>query len=975
MQILSSIIRVFSLTLIVPMITFGQATIKGTVTDAIAGETLIGVNVVVQGTSLGVATDIEGRYRIVGVPERVFNIKISCIGYEVQIIEIDFSKTKDVQKDIQMKPQVIQGEEVVVTAQMRGQLAAINEQLSSKTINNIVSKNQIQELPEANAAEAVGRLPGVSLERSGGEGNKVLIRGMASKYSLIQIDGVNMTATGQEDRSSDLSMISPYMLEGIELTKSVMANQEATATGGIVNFKIKKAPDYSTLDLIAQGGMNSLRNTYKDFKFSLGGSDRFFEKQLGVYAQMDYEEKDAGSQQLGDVDIKQENETAPVRTNSIQLKNIFNSIQRIGGALVLDYSLPSTTIKSSNFYSRIKREETTHKNKYDFTTNGFSISFEDTPESWLTILTNSLQIVHQWENWEINSAFSHSYSENEIPFKLSSTNGGDIPDLPFGGGRTSDFNANVDPETIPDLLLYNMDQMVNKMELSGLKVEKSDTRERDLAAELSIAYTFNIANEVTVKLSMGGKIKHKTKEYDKTAFEFANEGYIKLAHDNFELSPRNEAYYATDPRLLYLSDFLKPHDSKLLSSKYNFSPLFDKDKFRKLYNLAVTIPDDQLYSLWSLYQPDFPGSNYKDYHGTEDYHALYLMPEISIGPELILVPGVRYEANRTEYTGYRGNRLGVLRGFTPTPIDTVTKVRKNEFWLPMIQIFYNPTNWLTIKGGYTHTLLRPNYNNIMPGWMIGTQGSIDDLSNFRLRDELSRNSDIQVSIHSNEIGLLSIGAFHKRITDMIFWSGQKAILDTAFFELPTVMNRKLAAYAMNNENPAYNYGFEFEWQSNFGFLTGFLKGIVLNVNYTRNISEAKYPRTVVKVVVDPVTYRTSYANQDTTYAAPMIGQPDHLLNLAIGYDYKGFSIRWAMRYKSHIFKTASWYEELRVYSADFYRFDVQVRQKLPIDGLEFFLNVNNLTGEKERDVINHMEFATYIEDYGRSANAGLRYQF
>jgi len=232
-----------------------------------------------------------------------------------------------------------------------------------------------------------------------------------------------------------------------------------------------------------------------------------------------------------------------------------------------------------------------------------------------------------------------------------------------------------------------------------------------------------------------------------------------------------------------------------------------------------------------------------------------------------------------------------------------------------------------------------------------------------------------VSIHTNEIGLLSIGAFHKRITDMIFWSGQKAILDTAFFELPTVMNRKLAAYAMNNENPAYNYGFEFEWQSNFGFLTGFLKGVVLNVNYTRNISEAKYPRTVVKVVVDPVTYRTSYANQDTTYAAPMIGQPDHLLNLALGYDYKGFSIRWAMRYKSHIFKTASWYEELRVYSADFYRFDVQVRQKLPIDGLEFFLNVNNLTGEKERDVINHMEFSTYIEDYGRSANAGLRYQF
>ena len=351
------------------------------------------------------------------------------------------------------------------------------------------------------------------------------------------------------------------------------------------------------------------------------------------------------------------------------------------------------------------------------------------------------------------------------------------------------------------------------------------------------------------------------------------------------------------------------------------------------------------------------------------------MPEINIGPELLLVPGVRYEANRTEYTGYRGNRLGVLRGFTATPIDTVTKIRKNEFLLPMAQIFYKPTDWLTVKAGYTHTLLRPNFNNIMPGWMIGSQGSIDNLSNFRLKPELSRNWDLQFSFHTNEIGLISFGLFHKKITDMIFWSGQKAILDTAYFELPTIMYRKLAAYAENNKYPAYNYGYEIEWQSNFWFLPGLLKGIVINVNYTRNKSEAEYPRTIVKVIVDPKTYKTSFDNKDTTYTSPMIQQPDHLLNLILGYDYKGFSIRWAMRYKSHIFKSANWYEELRGYSTNFYRYDVQIRQKLPFDGMEFFLNVNNITGEKEHDVINHLDFANYIEDYGRSANMGLRYQF
>ena len=43
--------------------------------------------------------------------------------------------------------------------------------------------------------------------------------------------------------------------------------------------------------------------------------------------------------------------------------------------------------------------------------------------------------------------------------------------------------------------------------------------------------------------------------------------------------------------------------------------------------------------------------------------------------------------------------------------------------------------------------------------------------------------------------------------------------------------------------------------------------------------------------------------------------------------------------------------------------------------MEFFLNVNNITGEKENDVINHMNYSNYIEEYGRSANMGLRFQF
>jgi len=97
-------------------------------------------------TSLGTATDIEGQFRIVGIPARALNMKITCIGYEPQVIKIDFSKTKDVTINIQLKPAVIQGEEVVVTAQASGQNAAINQQVSSQNIMNVVSAARIQAL-------------------------------------------------------------------------------------------------------------------------------------------------------------------------------------------------------------------------------------------------------------------------------------------------------------------------------------------------------------------------------------------------------------------------------------------------------------------------------------------------------------------------------------------------------------------------------------------------------------------------------------------------------------------------------------------------------------------------------------------------------------------------------------------------------------------------------------------------------------
>ena len=112
-------------------------------------------------------------------------------------------------------------QEVVVRGQATGQRAAINQQINANTIVNVISQEKLQELPDQNAAEAVGRLAGVPVYRDAGEGQRISIWGISLGFNSITINGERLPSTDESERSVDLSMISPDMLAGIELFRSL----------------------------------------------------------------------------------------------------------------------------------------------------------------------------------------------------------------------------------------------------------------------------------------------------------------------------------------------------------------------------------------------------------------------------------------------------------------------------------------------------------------------------------------------------------------------------------------------------------------------------------------------------------------------------------------------------------------------------------------------------------------------------------
>lgn len=955
--------------------------IEGIILDSESGEPLPGTNVYIVGTNIGTATDLNGKYAIMSLPPGEYTFRATYIGYASQEKTVLVRLNEKVKVNFEMKHATVRGKTVVVTAQAEGQLAAINQQIASNSIKNIVAADKIQELPEANAAEAVGRLPGVSLQRQGGEGNKIVIRGLAPKYNKVQIEGVDMASTNNWDRSTDLSMISSYMLEGIELTKSAMADQEANQLGGTVNFSLRGAPYKPTLNAIVQGGYNGLRQNASDYKFVGQASQRFFSDLIGISANIDVERRNRSSNNVSaNYHFLQQDYLAVV--DGLSISDVSRELDRYSGTFVMDYKTVSTDVKWSNMISKIDRSTVSRsENMYSLHSGSAgrnqSLNYA---ESSTMIMVNTLRAKQYLGNFKLDAGLGYSYSKNEVPERLS-----------YGGSEATALARPVDkyaePVDIPSYMLNDTSAII----LSQLNDSDSFTKETEFSADFNLEWEYRISDFINLKLKTGAKYKQKNREYDYNTLFFPIQ-YTKAKANNaiIEHWPWMSEYYQTGkfPYLPFIDRDYDPGD--FMAGRYSIERVPDLDMGIELIHYL----QDYLGINWEgaseplEFVPDFHTSKMNDYTGKEDYWGVYFMPTLALGKRFIFIPGVRYEKNKTDYTGVRGNANLMRESSQGYVYHDTTVTRQNEYFLPMIHAKYKPTDWFDVRFSYTETITRPSYMEFIPSWHI------DMLSitykNPSLKPSTSENIDLYFSFYGDKIGLFTVGGFKKKIDDLIFWqnkvilSDSMAVSDYGLLEEhtgqdPSRFAAKSISSFVNNPNPVDVWGIELEWQSNFWFLPGFLKNIVLNVNYTHTFSEAHYPRTVPEkeYVTSPFGGKMEVivGNIDSAYTAPLLFQPDDIVNLTLGYDYKGFSIRASLQYKSEIFSSNNWRPELRGYTDGFFLYDLAVTQKLPIDGLVLFSNVKNLTRTIETDINRGTGYISNEQYYGVSADIGLKYIF
>ena len=762
----------FALTFPLIFVSFvSAASITGTVTDATTSNPLLGANVFLVGTSFGDAADENGSYTFSNVPSGSYLIRVTYIGYTTSEDSITVAPGKDLTHDFKLSYTALEGEEVTVSVQARGQLNAINQQLSSRSIVNVVSSDRIQELPDANAAESVARLPGVSIQREGGEGNKVVIRGLSPKYNAVTINGIRMASTDSDDRSTDLSMISQYMIDGIEVTKAATPDKDADVLGGTVNFRTKKAVEGFKYNLISQGSNNALRETYNDYKVVADASNRFFGNRFGVVGQIDTEKRNRSSNELGAnywINGPSLVDTNVVLVSSLGLRDVTRINNRLNGLFVVDANIPNGNISLTNLYSRIDKDEIVHSNSYGLMQDSRTFGTSDI-QRVMTVATNSLIYEQEFSGFKVDAFLTHSFSGSVSPRSLNwsfnEPNAFKNPDL------------NAAPQDVPSFA--NNDTL--DAFLTGVNMDSSANKETEISEGVNVEFDLNFSRLVSAKIKIGNKYRTKRRYYDRfRRFAPLAWGSWQNARDMILKNyPEMQTWSRLGTQFLSLLGFMDYNyqPPNFLDGNYELGPVSDVSLLHSVYELLL--PSHVTNNDWSA-------SLLNDYSGNEEYSARYVMVDFNIGSKINFITGGRYEKNITSYTSTQG--YAGISSWMEYSSNKVTHVRKNEFWLPMYMLRVRPTDWFDIRFAQTNTLSRPSYSQILPFWYISNTSV--SWRNADLKPARSLNNDLYFSVNQQYVGFLTLGLFTKKIEDLIFSVGRKLIIDPAEYGLDEDQKKK-----------------------------------------------------------------------------------------------------------------------------------------------------------------------------------------
>ena len=903
------------------------------------------VTVVKEGAPIGAVTDADGQFRLVNVPVGLQTVRLSFIGYETQEIEVTIvdDEVTDL-GEVTLSAGNLLGVEVVVTAQLKGQQAAINQQVNSNTIVNVVSSERIREVPDNNAAETIGRLPGVTLNRNAGEGSQVTVRGASPRFNNVTINGQPVPPTGNTGRAVDLSLISSDILQGIEVFKALTPDKDGDAIGGSVNLVTRTAEEGFHGLAQLEVGYHSIIEDIGTYRGSATLSNRFMKDKLGVILTGSAHRANRNADQFSASYSPSElRDGEPVFVvGNINLQNRLETRDRYNGSATIDYKLNQGSLVADYFYGTTLRDIEER-----------DISFS--PDLSTLYYGYGRQDVEQ-ELHNLSLRGRHEFAENELTWSLGRAVTSSNTPLNFGlggsqtGAYASDFPFDSPPELVPTFVRYDLDRTVTNNQFG---YSFNNVNDANWTGQVDFKAPITLGTNVNGYLKFGGKVRDKIRTRDAPNFGVQDgDLYFERFREEFPNFSRVDRTY-------FFENIIDPNfrDYQFPNGDTYIIPYgIDGNVARRIYDTFRPQQD--------LFQRSI-GSFFNGYTAKERIVAGYGMSEINFGEKIMVVVGGRFESTRNEFSGTEGFSRGSGRTFS---VNDTSAVATRAVFLPMAHVKYQFSEAFSLRLAATRSLSRPDFLNLTPFQQITQTGNSRAVNRGSIELEIPTawNYDAIFTWFS-KFGYVSAAGFYKNIYDIDIQVNQRDLSgdeESNPFYGYDILNR------INAPRPTKLYGGELEVQTSFYFLPKPFDGITLSANYSLTRSETAYP--YYPIIYPAPTYEAVVL--DTFRLNRTQGQANSIANFTLGYEKGGFSGRVSMNYQGDKLAFSGGGEFSDQFTREYLRWDASLTQRIG-ESWQVLVNLINLTNEPERNYQYDPSLPTYEIYYGWQTNLGLRYRF
>ncbi|RYY35590.1 MAG: TonB-dependent receptor [Sphingobacteriaceae bacterium] len=771
-KLLSLITAVIVITLFANNL-FAQSTgkIAGKVIDQKTNETLIGATVMIQGTTKGVATNVDGDYSITGLAAGKYTLEIKYVGYQAKSISDVVVKANDVTTlNITLAEAATQqlGEVVIKATYRQASTASLYAiQKNNAAISDGISSETIKRSPDRNTADVLKRVSGATVQ----DNKFVVIRGLSDRYNIALLDGAVLPSTEINTRAFSFDIVPSGLVENLTITKTATPDLPADFSGGAINIITKDIPDQNFITVGIGGGYNTA-STFKDFT----GGARTATDYLGfdngkkalpsnfpsfqtIQSGMLTPAQNATVARRIPLDLHTYNNTAlPTQNHQFTIGRVkdFESGNRFGAIVGLTYR------NSQNLINDQKINYLGYRN-YNDDISRFSSS--------IGALAN----------------FGYTFGKNKITFK-------NIFNRTFDDQYLFRTGENLDRSS--DIRYYAFDLLQKQLFKSTVE-GNHPIGEKGSKINWSLSYS-NVLNDQPDQRKVG--YSRNITERDNPDAPYQADVMTVGKENTTMFSKLNEnaysagANYSLPVKMFGQSSTLKAGLNSFYRDR-NFDLRFIGLRLRQNDEWVRSLPVSQLFNRALLnanyYEVEEPFGDNDSYTANSFTNAGYAMLDNKIGEKFRVVWGARVEKFNLDLDP----KSATMRDIKKDWLDV----------LPSANFTYSATEKTNFRASYSRTLARPEFRELAETQIYDYELLVIRQGNPNLERTLIDNIDLRYEIYPSAGQIFSVSAFYKNFNNAIEAYNND------------VTSTRMITYF--NSDKAYLYGAEFEVRKTLDFIS------------------------------------------------------------------------------------------------------------------------------------------------------------